>query len=92
MTATTHEPLHRRNDTFLGVFEAIGEDFGFHANWLRVSFALLFFFFPVQAVAGYLALGAVVFLSRKFYPSVTPANPVVERVADNEPAELPLAA
>jgi phage shock protein C len=72
MTTTTQsrEPLHRRNDTFLGVCEAIGEDFRIPANLLRLAFAGLFFFQPTGAIALYVVLGLAVFVSRKLFPKV----------------------
>ena len=34
---TTQTPLPLRNDTILGVCEAIGQDFGFNPLWLRLG-------------------------------------------------------
>ena len=65
--------LLARDDTFLGICEAIGEDFGFHANWLRVGLAVGTFFNPVAAIAAYLAAGVVVGLSRLLVPNPAPA-------------------
>ena len=58
-----------RNDTILGVCEAIGQDFGFHANYLRILFAGLFYFNPLAVSAVYGGLGLVVFLSRWAFPN-----------------------
>ena len=49
-----------RNDTILGVCEAIGQDFGFHPNWLRLMFALSFYFNPVAVIGTYVGLGLLV--------------------------------
>ena len=57
-----------RNDTVLGVCEGIGSDFGFHPNWLRLTFAGFFYFFPAIVIGTYLGLGAVVALTRWFAP------------------------
>ena len=57
-----------RGDTFLGVFEAIGQDLGISANWLRIPFAALILWNPVAIVAAYLGLGCVVALSRWLFP------------------------
>jgi phage shock protein PspC (stress-responsive transcriptional regulator) len=57
-----------RNDTVLGVCEAIGQDFRFHPNWLRLTLASLFYFFPLGVIGTYLALGVVVAFSRWFAP------------------------
>lgn len=62
--------LPLRNDTFLGVCEAIGRDFGFNPNWLRVIFAPFILVSPVLTLAAYFALGAFVLLSRRLYPAV----------------------
>lgn len=68
MTATA-TPLPLRNDTILGVCEAIGTDFGFHPNWLRVGLAFVLFFSPIAAFGLYLGLGAIVALSRWLAPN-----------------------
>ena len=68
-----------RNDTILGVCEAIGQDFGFHANYLRLLFAGLFYFNPLAVTAVYAGLGALVFISRWAFPNRTDdAAPKVE--------------
>ena len=65
-----------RTETFLGVCEAIGEDFGFNANWLRVPFAALILISPLWVIGTYLALGVVVALSRWIAPNKqSPAAP-----------------
>ena len=66
-----------RNDTILGVCEAIGEDFGFHANWLRLVFAGLFYWFPLGVVGTYLGLGLIVAATRWFSPDRMDASPAV---------------
>lgn len=68
-----------RNDTFLGVCEGLGQDFGFHANWLRIAFALAFFFSPVGVVAAYLGLGLIVAVSRLAFPNRSGATISHER-------------
>ncbi len=79
-----------RNDTILGVCEAIGQDFGFHPNWLRVTLASLVYFAPVAVIGGYVALGAVVAISRW----VAPDQAVPEQQVGNqvESSQLALAA
>ena len=78
-----------RDDTLLGVCQAIGEDFGFNPLWLRIAFAAVLFWSPIGAFAGYALLGAVVAFSRWMAPV-----PVEAEAADSaeEPVELPLAA
>ena len=58
-----------RPDTLLGVCQAIGEDFGFNPNFLRVAFALPLFLQPVAVIATYLGLGVVVAASRFAFPN-----------------------
>ena len=71
-TSQRSEPaLPFRKDTFLGVCEAIGQDFGFHPNWLRVAFASVFLVSPAIVVSTYLGLGLVVAVSRYLAPDKT---------------------
>jgi phage shock protein C len=65
--------LLTRDDTVLGICEALGEDFGFNANWLRVSLALLLFWNPMVAIGSYLGLGAIIAVSRLIVPNPRPA-------------------
>ena len=85
-------PLPLRNDTLLGVCEAIGQDFGFNANYLRILFAVGLYVSPYAVIGGYLGLGAVVAVSRWLYPrpAAAAATPV-ETVRETE-QPLPLAA
>jgi phage shock protein PspC (stress-responsive transcriptional regulator) len=65
-----------RTETILGVCEAIGQDFGFNANWLRVPFAALILISPMWVIGTYLALGVVVAFSRWMAPNTqAPAAP-----------------
>lgn len=86
-----------RHDTFLGVCEAIGQDFGFNANWLRIIFSAALLFSPKVVLSIYLGLGLVVLASRLLFPA-RPAVPAMVAVgarrADNDGAgpELPMAA
>src|SRR3546814_8883241 len=57
--------LFRRRDTFFGICEAVGQDFGFNPLYLRLAFIAPLFFFPVQTFAAYFALGLVVLASRR---------------------------
>jgi len=88
-------PLPLRQHTILGVCEAIGEDFGFNPIWVRVPFAASVLISPTMAVGAYLALGAVVMLSRVLFPRPKAAKVeiVVEpAVPANEQQELAKAA
>lgn len=95
MQAAAKGNLVFRNDTVLGVCEAIGQDFGFHPNWLRLLFASLFYLYPVEVIAGYLALGSIVLASRLLFPDRNAAaateQPSRPAAIDEQP-ELPLAA
>lgn len=82
--------LFRRRDTFFGVCEAVGQDFGFNPLWLRLAFIAPIFFFPVQTFIGYFALGGGVLASRLLFParSVATAAPTLTAVAGSaQPGE-----
>jgi phage shock protein C len=74
-------PLPLRADTFLGVFEAIGEDLGFNPNWLRVPFAALLLWNPEVIIAAYLGLGCLVAATRWFFPVERKAYPAAKAQA-----------
>lgn len=59
-------PLPLRNDTILGVCEAIGQDFGFNPLWLRLAFIAPLFVAPMMTVMTYLGLGLAVAAVRYF--------------------------
>ena len=92
--------LFTRDDTFFGICEALGEDFGFHANILRMSLAIAAYFNPVAVVGAYLGAGVLVMISRWIAPNpkaVVAAEPEavhVRAAADNENVggQIPLAA
>ena len=88
--------LPLRNDTFLGVCEAIGGDLGFNPNWLRVAFGFLILFNPMVAVGAYLALGIFVAVAHWLFPAAAskPAAKQSELQAadDNEKSEERMAA
>ena len=65
----THGNVFLRNDTILGACQAIGDDFGFNANWLRVPLAALLLASPMGAIALYLSLSVVVLISRLAFRS-----------------------
>jgi len=88
-----------RHDTFLGVCEAIGQDFGFNPNWLRVAFSLGLLPSPAITLSIYLGLAVIVAASRYVFPAirkVSPENAAImqTRPADNdeEAADLAIAA
>jgi len=73
-----HQSLFSRDDTFLGICEGLGQDLGFHPNFLRVTLACLCFFYPVPVLATYFGLGVLVFATRWMVPNVVE---IVEREA-----------
>jgi len=60
--------LVMRNDTILGVCEAIGQDFGFNPNWLRIAFCAPVYWNPGLVLAVYLGLGVLVAATRFAFP------------------------
>ena len=96
MQATRTNNLFLRNDTMLGVCEALGQDFGFNPIFLRLTLAVLLVPFPVQVIAAYLAAGVVVAFSRLLFPNPRrkPEAPVQPeaRAVTNDAVELAEAA
>jgi phage shock protein C len=68
-TEDQNVPLPLRSHTLLGVCEAIGEDFGFNANYLRVPLGAIVVFNIWAALGVYLLLGLAVLASRLLFPS-----------------------
>ena len=97
MEAVARESLIRRDDTFLGVCQALGEDFGFNPVFLRIAFALPVIFAPVAVIATYLGLGVVVLISRILAPrpkrklAAVQAIETVEAPRAEAPAQVALA-
>lgn len=88
-------PLPLRNDTILGVCEAIGQDFGFNPLWLRLAFIAPLFWQPAFTFAAYLLIGAVVAISRYFFPKPAQSAIAVQSVDvvhANQEERLPIAA
>jgi phage shock protein PspC (stress-responsive transcriptional regulator) len=88
--------LFARDDTMLGVCEALGEDLRINPLFLRLAFALPLIWFPVGAICAYLGAGVIVAMSRLVFPKPRPAiaqSPAAAtELAGNENAELLLAA
>lgn len=57
-----------RNDTILGVCEALGQDFGFNPNWLRIAFCAPIYWNPGLVIGTYLGLGLLVAVTRYAFP------------------------
>ena len=64
----TRPSLFRRNDTFFGVCEALGEDFGFNPLLLRIAFGVLLLWNPTIVIGTYLSIGVFILLSRWIFP------------------------
>lgn len=78
--------LFRRRDTFFGVCEAVGQDFGFNPLYLRLAFIAPLFFFPAQTFMAYFALGAIVLASRLLFPAKpAPAQPALGAIEPDAP-------
>jgi len=85
-------PLPLRGDTMLGVCEALGQDFGFHPNWLRLVLGSVVLWSPWMAFAIYLGLGVIVALSRIIAPprrEVVAAAAPLHLAAETRPSDDP---
>jgi phage shock protein C len=85
-----------RDDTFFGICEALGEDFGFNPIIPRIALGVLLVWNPLAAIGGYAVAGVVVGLSRWLAPNprrmieTDEAAPLL--AGDNDAAAAPLAA
>lgn len=79
-------PTFDRSDTLLGVCEALGQDLGFNADWLRVALAVGIFWNPMAMMAAYLGLGIAVAAARLLTPEgeAVAVAPEVRAEADND--------
>ena len=92
----SNDNLVWRNDTILGICQAIADDFGFNPTWLRLALILPIFWFPLQMIALYLGLGVAVYVSRKLFRApaaerdavALDAAPSDARIAHNEASAL----
>lgn len=80
--------LFNRDDTLLGICEALGQDFGFNPLWLRLAFLPLLFVAPVYTIAGYCLMGLVVWASRSIFPA---PNSSIEALSAAESSTTPVA-
>ena len=58
-----------RDDTLLGVCQALGEDFGFNPFYLRAALGVLLIVQPVAVIMGYLAAAVAIALLRLIVPN-----------------------
>ena len=82
-----------RADTLFGICEALGEDLGFNAQWLRVALAMGVFWSPTVMIATYLLLGVAVWTARALTPdrSVAPVAAREPVAAGNDDEAVVLA-
>ena len=80
--------LVMRNDTILGVCEAIGQDFGFNPNWLRIAFCAPIYWNPGLVLGVYLGLGLVVAATRYFFPDRNVETPATQQSVETDAAEI----
>ncbi len=81
-----------RDDTFLGVCEALGEDFRIPANLLRIALAPLLIWNPVLVFSAYVMAGVLIALLRWIVPNPSGdrvALPAATEEARSAPAALP---
>lgn len=81
-----------RDDTFLGVCQAIGEDFGFHPNYLPVALAVALFLNPLAVIVAYFTLGLGIALLRWLVPNPRVAPAAAAPIAQNDEEGEELAA
>lgn len=78
-----------RDDTFFGVCQAIGDDFGFNPNWLRICFGVPLIIAPVATIVAYFTLAIVVLGARLLAPARIRAKKG-KQAAAAAPAPAPL--
>jgi phage shock protein PspC (stress-responsive transcriptional regulator) len=85
-----------RDDTVLGVCEALGQDFGFNPFFLRAALAASLLWNPAVIIGGYIAVAIVIGLVRIAFPDprkaevaeAAPAPATVEAQHELEPQPL----
>lgn len=75
-----------RDDTFLGVCQSLGDDFGFNPNWLRAALAPVLIWNPVLVFGAYVGLGLLIFLLHLIVSDPAVAAPAVEPAAPAQDA------
>jgi len=94
---TSYSAPIARDDTLLGVCQALGEDFGFNPNWLRVALGAALLWNPLAVITLYAALAVMLAAARWILPDPRAASaPETEwqpaPAAAEEAEALPLAA
>jgi phage shock protein C len=88
MMKTAQPNPFTREDTFLGVCQAIGEDFGFNPLLLRLAFAGGMFWNFTATLGAYAALGLIVLASRLLAPNPRSAKTTTDEPAVEAPVQL----
>jgi phage shock protein C len=84
MTSMPTDNVFLRNDTIFGACQAIGDDFGFNPNYIRVPLAAAMLASPMGAIAFYLGLSVLVLASRMLFRSKeAPATAGAAAVAEH---------
>jgi phage shock protein C len=86
---STHGSILTRDDTFFGICEALGEDFGFNPFYLRLALGVGLIWNPIAMIAAYAAAGIVVAGTRLVAPDPRRAVEPVE--TDGAFVEAPVA-
>jgi phage shock protein C len=87
---TSQPSLLMRDDTFFGVCQGLGEDFGFNPLYLRILFSVGLLWNPVATLAAYALCGAIVMLGRWLFPASARAGTsraAARATADDKPLE-----
>jgi phage shock protein C len=66
--------LLTRDDTILGVCQALGEDFGFNPFLLRAALGASLLWNPVAIVSGYVAAAVLIGVIRAIFPNPVAAE------------------
>ena len=86
---STHDSVLTRDDTFFGICEALGEDFGFNPFYLRLALGVGLIWSPIAMIGAYAAAGLVIAATRLIAPDPRRAAEPVER--DGAFIEVPVA-
>ena len=79
--------LLTRDDTFFGVCQALGDDFGFNPLYLRVALGVSLLLNPILVLGGYAIAGIAVAVSRLIVPEPRAAVALPAADAALAPAE-----
>lgn len=66
---TNQTKLFFRHDTFFGICEGIGRDFGFNPNYLRLALSVALLVSPMIVLGIYLGAGVLVAAANLLFPA-----------------------